>query len=88
MAARNSGGAGVRRRDRPSPQAGEHERAVRKYEKALRYIDQGGFLGEDKVQVRAAAALATTPPGGFLGVATVLGGAAGGGPPPPPPPPR
>ena len=34
-----------------APQAGEHERAVRKYEKALRYIDQGGFLGEDKVQV-------------------------------------
>ena len=26
---------------------------MRKYEKALRYIDQGGFLGEDKVQVRA-----------------------------------
>jgi hypothetical protein len=24
---------------------------VRKYEKALRYIDQGGFLGEDRVQV-------------------------------------
>lgn len=29
----------------------EYERAIRKYEKALLYIDEGGFGGEEKVQV-------------------------------------
>ena len=43
-------------------QAGEYERAVRKYDKALRYIDQGGFLGEDKVQVPDAHHLPPPPP--------------------------
>ena len=42
-------------------QAGEYERAVRKYDKALRYIDQGGFLGEDKVQVPDAHHLPAPP---------------------------
>ena len=42
-------------------QAGEYERAVRKYDKALRYIDQGGFLGEDKVQVPDAHHLPAVP---------------------------
>ena len=30
--------------------AGEYSKAIAKYEKALRYIDHGGFAGEDKVQ--------------------------------------
>mmetsp|Transcript_39065 Transcript_39065/g.62938 ORF Transcript_39065/g.62938 Transcript_39065/m.62938 type:complete len:351 (+) Transcript_39065:39-1091(+) len=30
--------------------AGEYAKAIQKYEKALRYIDQGGFAGDDKVQ--------------------------------------
>jgi len=30
--------------------AGEYKKAVDKYEKALRYIDQGGFAGEDHVK--------------------------------------
>jgi len=30
--------------------AGEYERAIRKYNKALQFIDQGGFGGEEKVQ--------------------------------------
>jgi len=30
--------------------AGEYAKAIQKYEKALRYIDQGGFGGEEKVQ--------------------------------------
>jgi peptidyl-prolyl isomerase D len=30
--------------------AGEYSKAINKYEKALRYLDQGGFAGEDKVQ--------------------------------------
>jgi hypothetical protein len=32
--------------------AGEYSKAINKYEKALRYLDQGGFAGEDKVQKR------------------------------------
>lgn len=30
--------------------AGEYDMAVKKYQKALLYIEQGGFGGEDKVQ--------------------------------------
>jgi len=30
--------------------AGEYSKAINKYKKALRYLDQGGFAGEEKVQ--------------------------------------
>ena len=51
--------------------AGEYSKAINKYEKALRYLDQGGFAGEDKVQKRKkrkiVKALRYKDQGGFAG---------------------